>query len=122
MQKNGKSGRRKMNKYQESLDFIVKNSCPHRIVCRECKINKSCNNLVKCHIDRLQELIKKSERNFLKLEVYDKLNGKIHEVGSDTHDVLLVSDGVVEYYNLENGDGTGDGYEFVEKGLYDEFE
>ena len=49
-----------MNKYQESLDFIVKNSCPTHKACGECEINKRCNNLVKPHIDRLQELAEKA--------------------------------------------------------------
>lgn len=46
-----------MNKCQESLDFIVKNSCPSHMSCKECHMNKICNNLVKSHIDRIQELI-----------------------------------------------------------------
>ena len=52
-------GELKMNKYQENLDFIVKNSCPQKTICRECNFNKSCNCLAKEHIDSLQELIEK---------------------------------------------------------------
>lgn len=49
--------------------------------------------------------------------VRDKFDGRIHRVGDDQHDSLLVRDGVVSYYNLQNGcgtleDGTGE-YEFV---------
>lgn len=49
-----------MNKYQESLDFIVKNSCPQKTTCMECNINNVCNSLAKEHIDRLQELVDKA--------------------------------------------------------------
>ena len=51
-----------MNKYQESLNFIVKNSCHSHKPCKECHINEICNNLVKPHLNRLQELIDKYER------------------------------------------------------------
>ena len=49
-----------MNKYYESLDFIVKNSCPSHMSCKQCHMNKICNNLVKPHIDRLQELVERA--------------------------------------------------------------
>ena len=48
-----------MNKYQKSLDYIVKNSCPMKTCCSECKINKSCNSLAKDRINILQELVDK---------------------------------------------------------------
>lgn len=52
------------------------------------------------------------------LYVYDKDTGHTHRVGDDQHDSLYVSDGVVYYYNLQNGCGTlpdGSGtYEFVD--------
>lgn len=48
------------------------------------------------------------------LYVRDKTDGYIHKVGSDVHDSLYVdSSGVVRYYNLQNSDGSSDGYEFV---------
>lgn len=59
-----------MNKYQENLDFIVKNSCPQKTICRECDINNVCNCLVKEHIDSLQELV---ENHFDLVEKYKEL-------------------------------------------------
>ena len=50
------------------------------------------------------------------IEVYvmDKIEGGIHKVGTDIHDCLYVDDnGAVRYYNLQNGDGSSGGYEFV---------
>ena len=50
------------------------------------------------------------------LLIRDKANGEVHAYGTDTHDSLFVDDkGNLNYYNLQNGDGTGEdgGYEFV---------
>ena len=51
--------------------------------------------------------------------VKDRLTGRVHRVGAERHDALLVVDGQVRYYNLQNGDGTTPdgcgGYELVEK-------
>lgn len=56
--------------------------------------------------------------------VRDKTDGSVHRVGSDRHDSIDVRDGVVHYYNLQNGEGTGEcgDYEFVdsEYGAIDE--
>lgn len=52
------------------------------------------------------------------LQVRDKIFGDIHTYGSDTHDALMLDEnGNVMYYNLQNGEGTGEhgGYEFVYK-------
>lgn len=111
-----------MNKYQESLDFLVKNSCHTHKCCNECGIERVCNCDAKFHIDRLQSLINKQQSNLTKIKVRDKADGSVHVVGESGHDMLLVENGVVEYYNLQNGEGTGGDYEFVEKGLYDEFD
>ncbi len=46
--------------------------------------------------------------------VREKDTGKIHQVGTDPHDDLIYLNGRVEYYNLQCGDGTPYGYEFVE--------
>ena len=66
------------------------------------------------------------------LYVRDRRTGKAHRVGDDQHDRLHVEEsGIVQYYNLQNGDGTlcGDeheadaGYEFVQAddlGNYDD--
>ncbi len=48
------------------------------------------------------------------IRVRDKYSGEEHIVGFDQHDSLLVgAGGGLQYYNLQNGDGTRDGYEFV---------
>lgn len=48
----------------------------------------------------------------IRLWVKDMTNGRVHEVGTDRHDSLLIWGGRLEYQNLQNGDGTGDGYRF----------
>lgn len=53
-------------------------------------------------------------------------DGKVHRVGDNIHDCLFVDDrGVVQYHNLQNGDGTmvgfspdRGGYEFVKTDEY----
>ena len=45
--------------------------------------------------------------------VRDNQTGQVHQVGTDPHDSLDSTDGKVEYYNLQNGDGTPTGYSFV---------
>lgn len=56
------------------------------------------------------------------LYIRDKETGRVHRVGDDSHDQLWVHEGVVRYYNLQNGDGSGEGggYEFVDSGIYGE--
>ena len=53
--------------------------------------------------------------------VKDKTNGKIHQVGTDEHDSLMLMDGLVHYYNMQNGTGTVSGYEFVEAPDLDDY-
>jgi hypothetical protein len=53
--------------------------------------------------------------------VRDKSNGIIHQVGTSVHDSLELIGGAVHYYNLQNGDGTGGGYEFVEAPDLDDY-
>ena len=45
--------------------------------------------------------------------VKDNCTGIVHQVGTDPYDSLDSLDGKVEYYNLQNGDGTPTGYSFV---------
>lgn len=45
--------------------------------------------------------------------VKDNCTGIVHQVGTDPHDSLDSLEGKVEYYNLQNGDGTPTGYSFV---------
>lgn len=71
-------------------------------------------------IDKKDYLLKNKEDWRTRIEVYDKEMKKKHVVGTDVHDCLLVTDGKVEYYNLQNGCGTPYTYEFVQKGLYDD--
>lgn len=50
------------------------------------------------------------------LWIKDKCDGSIHLYGTDTHDSLYIDEnGNIAYYNLQNGDGSGEGgsYEFV---------
>lgn len=50
------------------------------------------------------------------IKVVDKTNGSIHIVGTDTHDKLYIDEnGAMQYYNLQNGEGTRGDYEFVYK-------
>ena len=42
------------------------------------------------------------------IKIKDKTNGSIRIVGTDGHDELSVDeDGQIQYYNLQNGEGTG---------------
>lgn len=52
-----------MNNPQEALDNLIKCSCPKKVCCNECDINKICNCCAKASIDTLQELIEKTEPN-----------------------------------------------------------
>lgn len=69
-------------------------------------------------VNELEYLLSNKQREFIKLEVLDKETNAKHIVGTNIHDCLLVKNGKVEYYNLQNGEGTGGDYEFVEKSLY----
>ena len=55
--------------------------------------------------------------------VKDKHSGSIHQVGTDNHDSLVVIDGEVRYYNLQNGDGSSKdgGYEIIEPPNLDDY-
>ena len=60
------------------------------------------------------------------LYVRDRVTGRIHCIGTDVHDCLMVDErGIVQYHNLQNGDGTmigyspdQGGYEFVKTDEY----
>jgi len=49
------------------------------------------------------------------IKVRDKLTGREHVVGTDSHDTLFIDKetGGIHYYNLQNGEGTRGDYEFV---------
>jgi hypothetical protein len=48
------------------------------------------------------------------IRVRDKHTGQEHIVGFDRHDSLIKGDdGSLIYRNMQNGDGSDDGYEFV---------
>ena len=49
------------------------------------------------------------------LGIRDKDTGQVHVIGVNPHDMLYVQNGIVEYYNLQNGCGTNGTYEFVDK-------
>ena len=50
----------------------------------------------------------------INLWVRDKHNGHIHQVGTDVHDSVVFLCGQVTYYNMQNGCGTLDEYEWVD--------
>lgn len=54
------------------------------------------------------------------LYVIDKMDGGIHRIGDNQHDSFWVDfDGVVHYFNLQNGDGcSGDGWKNGEEDGY----
>ena len=48
------------------------------------------------------------------IRVRDKHSGQEHIVGFDRHDGLIKGDnGSLMYRNMQNGDGSDDGYEFI---------
>jgi len=49
------------------------------------------------------------------IKVKDNHTGYEHIVGTDSHDMLIAENGKITYYNLQNGDGSGEGgsYEFL---------
>lgn len=57
----------------------------------------------------------------LKFRVYDKVRKSMVYL-NDYHDSFCFYDGEASYYNLQNGDGTGDGYSkpMLFTGMYDE--
>jgi hypothetical protein len=58
----------------------------------------------------------------INLWVRNKINGNIHQVGTDQHDSLELIDGKVEFINLQCMCGTlGGDYEFVKSPDLDEY-
>lgn len=57
----------------------------------------------------------------INLWVKDKANGHIHQVGTDVHDSIIFLDGKPCYYNMQNGCGTLDVYEWVEAPDLDDY-
>lgn len=57
----------------------------------------------------------------INLWVKDKSNGHIHQVGTDVHDSIIFLDGQPHYYNMQNGCGTIDEYEWVEAPDIDDY-
>ena len=53
--------------------------------------------------------------------VKDNYSGEIHQLGTNSHDSLEVVDGQVQYYNMQNGDGTPTGYSFVDAPDLDDY-
>ena len=53
---------------------------------------------------------------FCNIWVRDTFDNRVHQVGTEQHDSLMMLDGVIHYENLQNGGGTFDNsYEFVEQ-------
>jgi uncharacterized phage protein (TIGR01671 family) len=49
----------------------------------------------------------------IKFRVFDKCHKSMHIVGEDTHDSLTCYDGIVQYYNLQNGEGSGEHGDYI---------
>lgn len=47
------------------------------------------------------------------IRVYDKDLKREHIVGTNIHDTLVTNGKSISYYNMQNGCGTGETYEFV---------
>ncbi|RJV85760.1 hypothetical protein DWX45_16405 [Erysipelotrichaceae bacterium AF19-24AC] len=74
-----------MNKYQETLNNLVKVSCPEKTCCKECDFEKHCNCDAKRDINTLQELVDKEtlkEPKHYSEEKDGHWNGDIHFAGS----------------------------------------
>lgn len=59
------------------------------------------------------------------IRIKDKHSGRVHIVGTDSHDTLYVgNDGQLHYSNLQNGDGSGadDRYGYIFDGEENEWE
>jgi hypothetical protein len=73
--------------------------------------------------ERLTE--RRKNEMLINLWVRDKRDGRVHQVGTDVHDSIVFLDGELRYYNLQNGDGTGNGdeygYEWVEPPDVDDY-
>ena len=48
------------NKYQEALNYIVRNSCYKKTICSECNMHNNCHIPAKRYVDILQELVDKA--------------------------------------------------------------
>ena len=48
----------------------------------------------------------------IELHIKDLSDGTVRKFGKNPHDSLLIRDGVIEYKNLQNGDGSPSGYCF----------
>lgn len=76
----------------------------------------------KCQIDELKKITEMKENSFTQLRILDEDTGLDHIIGSNLHDVLYVENGIVRYYNLQDGGSDGDGYRFVEKMVVQKYE
>lgn len=55
-----------MNKYQESLNNLVKSSCPFKTCCSECDLKPICNREAKDWINDIQYLVDLNNPEFVK--------------------------------------------------------
>ena len=51
-------------------------------------------------------------RESIELYIKDLTDGTVRKYGTDCHDALFIRDGVIEYENFQNGDGSPSGYCF----------
>ena len=73
-------------------------------------------------INELKKITEIKDNLFTQLRILDEDTGLDHIIGSSQHDVLYVEDGIVRYYNLQDGGSDGDGYRFVEKMVVQKYE
>lgn len=57
----------------------------------------------------------------INLWVKDKRDGRIHQVGTETHDSIEYLDGEVVYVNMQSSASTLDDYEWVEPPDLDDY-
>lgn len=55
--------------------------------------------------------LKDAQKPF-RLWIKDLSDGTVREYGTSCHDALIITDGVLKYENLQNGDGSPSGYCF----------
>lgn len=55
---------------------------------------------------------RRAASNGVALYIKDLTDGTVRKYGTDCHDALLICDGVLQYENFQNGDGSPTGYCF----------
>lgn len=75
-----------MNKYQESLDNLIRVSCPRKVSCKECDFEKLCNSQAKGYVDTIQKLVDRAtpkKPKMMRVKKYDGYNLGICKCGQE---------------------------------------